>query len=319
MEFGYHLGLRGHAARPESLVTIATAAERLGFRHLGFSDHVVIASDVNSRYPYTSTGRWFAEDSGECLEQVTTMAFVAAATRWIRLLTSVMVLPHRPPLLAAKMLTTVDVLSAGRLTVGLGVGWMAEEIALLGGPEFSRRGQAADEYIEAFRSLWTDPAPAFDGAHVRFRNLKFTPRPVQAPHPPIWIGGESRASRRRAGRLGDAWYPVGNNPAAPLETPAAYGDAVNDVIRAAETCGRDPSTIAQALFAIWYRPGEPEAGLDGQRRRFTGPAGAILEDVDAFQRAGLQHLIIGGESDSVAHCVERMHDFAESIMRPLTG
>ena len=111
-------------------------AEELGFSYLGFSDHVVIAEDVNSLYPYTKSGRWFAEDTGECLEQLSTLSFVAASTSVIRLLTSVMVIPHRPPILTAKMTKTIDVLSKGRLTVGVGVGWMEEEIQLLNGPAF---------------------------------------------------------------------------------------------------------------------------------------------------------------------------------------
>lgn len=123
MKFGIHLGLRGPAAAPQSLTEIARTAEELGFEYLGFSDHVVIAAAVDSVYPYTADGRWFAQDSGECLEQISTICFVAAATTRIRLLTSVMVLPHRPPLLAAKILATADILSAGRLTVG--VGWMS--------------------------------------------------------------------------------------------------------------------------------------------------------------------------------------------------
>ena len=114
MQFGLHLGIRGPVADPDSLRIIATEAEVLGFAHLGFSDHVVIAEQVDSPYPYTKSGRWFAEDSGECLEQITTLGFVAAATRSIRLLTSVMVLPHRPTVLTAKLLNTVDVLSQGR-------------------------------------------------------------------------------------------------------------------------------------------------------------------------------------------------------------
>ena len=136
MDFGLHLGVRGPAAQPDSLRIIAEEAELLGFTHLGLSDHIVIANKVNSPYPYTKTGKWFAEDNGECLEQLTTLSFIAASTSHIRLLTSVMVLPHRPPILTAKMLNTIDVLSKGRLTVGLGVGWLEEEIALLNGPDF---------------------------------------------------------------------------------------------------------------------------------------------------------------------------------------
>ena len=318
MQFGLHLGIRGPAADPDSLRIIATEAEVLGFAHLGFSDHVVIAEQVDSPYPYTKSGRWFAEDSGECLEQITTLGFVAAATRSIRLLTSVMVLPHRPPVLTAKMLNTVDVLSKGRLTVGLGVGWMAEEIALLGGPSFADRGKVADEYIQAFRVLWTEDQPRFHGAHVQFEDLKFFPKPVQSPHPPLWIGGEAKVARRRAGRLGDGWYPVGNNPKAPFDTAERYAAGLADVTAAAETAGRNPSDIARGLFVIWYKSGEAEKTPEGDRRSFTGPTDAILEDIGAYREAGLEHLVIGGESDNLEQCLDRMRRFASDIMRRVT-
>ena len=167
MKFGIDLGIRGPVAQPDSLKTIALEAEELGFGYLGFSDHVVIAENVNSPYPYTASGRWFAEDTGECLEQLTTLSYVAAATNNIRLLTSVMVIPHRPPILTAKMIKTIDVLSKGRITVGVGVGWMEEEIQLLNAPPFKERGRASDEYIQAFKNLWTETSPSFEGAHVK--------------------------------------------------------------------------------------------------------------------------------------------------------
>ena len=151
MKFGLHFGSRGVAGDPDSLKAVALKAEALGYEHFGMSDHVIVATEVESAYPYSKSGKFFAQDTGISLEQVTALSFVAASTSRIRLLTSVLVLPHRHPLLAAKMLATVDVLSKGRLTVGVGVGWMAEEIALLGGPPFAERAQASDEYIAAFR------------------------------------------------------------------------------------------------------------------------------------------------------------------------
>ena len=124
MKFGLHFGSRGVAGEPDALKAIAQKAESLGYEHFGMSDHVIVARNVDSAYPYSKTGKFFAQDTGISLEQVTALSFVASATNRIRLLTSVMVLPHRHPVLAAKMLATVDVLSKGRLTVGVGVGWM---------------------------------------------------------------------------------------------------------------------------------------------------------------------------------------------------
>jgi probable F420-dependent oxidoreductase len=314
MKFGLHLGMRGSAAQPDSLIAIATKAEALGFEHLGFSDHVVIATEVASVYPYTKTGRWFAADTGTCLEQITVMSFVAAATQRIRLLNSVMVLPHRPVMLAAKMLTTVDVLSKGRLTVGVGVGWMAEELALLGAPAFARRGSASDEYIKAFRELWTAPRPRFQGEFVAFDGVMFEPKPVQRPHPPIWVGGESRAARRRAARLGDGWYPLTNNPAAPYDTVELFAAGVGDMRQAAEAAGRDPAGIEIPLFAMGCHIGEPGQGRDGKRLAFTGNAQAIIDDIGAYGDRGMRQLVIGFESDDLGRALAHIERFADQVM-----
>lgn len=315
MQFGLHLGTRGPAASPDSLLAIACRAEALGFAHLGLSDHVVIAAKVDSTYPYTQSGTWFAQDTGTCLEQVTTLGFVAAATQRIRLLTSILVLPHRQPLLAAKMLATVDVLSKGRLTVGVGAGWMAEELALLGAPPFPARGRASDEYIEAFRTLWAAERPTYAGRFVAFDRVLFAPKPVQRPHPPIWVGGETAPARRRAGRLGDGWYPVSNNPAAPYDTPELYGAGLAEVRAAAAAAGRDPAAIDAALFAIRHRVGAAEQSRDGGRLSFTGSVAAILDDIAAYREQGLRHLVIGAESNELAPTLDRIEAFAEVMAR----
>jgi len=310
MKFGMHLGIRGPAAEPDSLAEIARAAEYMGLDYLGFSDHVVIAASVDSVYPYTDDGRWFAEDSGDCMEQISTICYVAAATTRIRLLTSVMVLPHRPPLLAAKMLTTADVLSKGRLTVGVGVGWMAEEIALLDGPNFIERGKAADEMISGFKELWTAPRPKQSGDHVSFDGVLFAPKPVQKPHPPIWVGGESAPARRRAGRIGDGWYPVCNNPKAPFDTPERYATGLADVHAAAEAAGRDGSALATGLYVIWHSLEGPLFNDAGERRCFTGKSSDIERDIAEFEAAGLQNLVIGFEAPTAKDVIRRMSAFA---------
>ena len=195
MKFGLHFGSRGVAGEPDSLKAIAQKAEVLGYEHFGMSDHVIVATEVDSAYPYSETGNFFAQDTGISLEPVTALSFVASATERIRLLTSVMVLPHRHPVLAAKMLSTVDGLSKGRLTAGVGVGWMAEEIALLGGPPFKDRARASDEYIAGFRELWTEQAPAQTGDFRSFR---------QSP-----IRSEARAT---AGTAGLGWWREQRRP-----------------------------------------------------------------------------------------------------------
>jgi probable F420-dependent oxidoreductase len=314
MKFGVHFGSRGVAGDPDTLKAIAQKAEALGFEHFGMSDHVVVATDVASAYPYSASGKFYAQDTGVSLEQVTALGFVAAATNRIRLLTSVLVLPHRHPVLAAKMLATVDVLSKGRLIVGVGVGWMAEEIALLGGPPFADRAKASDEYIEAFRELWTSETPAKRGMYATFDHLLFAPKSAQTPHAPIWVGGEAKGARRRAGQLGDGWYPVAANPRLPLDTPDLYGQALSDVRAHAEQVGRAPEEIAGALLAIYCRVGSIQEGRGGGRLAFTGSAQAIIDDIGQFQERGLQHFLIGGDGSDYQGTVDRLELFATEVM-----
>jgi probable F420-dependent oxidoreductase len=314
MKFGLHFGSRGTAGEPDSLKAIARSAEALGYEHFGMSDHVVVATNVDSAYPYSETGKFFAQDTGVSLETITALSFVASATDRIRLLTSVLVLPHRQPVLAAKMLATLDVLSKGRLTAGVGIGWMAEEIALLGGPAFRDRAPASEEYIEAFREMWTSEAPAKRGKHVDFDNMLFAPKSAQTPHPPIWVGGEVDGALRRAGRLGDGWYPVAANPRIPLDTPALYAASLDRVRSEAEKAGRDPGSIDAAILAIKSRIGPEQEGREDARMAFTGSPQAIVDDIGAFQDVGLQHFLIGGDGSDLPCTVERLEEFSSEVM-----
>ena len=163
------------------------------------------------------------------------------------------------------MLATVDVLSKGRLTVGVGVGWMSEEIALLGGPPFAERAQASVECIQAFRELWTAEKPVQQGPYAAFDKLLFAPKSAQLPHAPIWVGGEVEGARRRAGRLGNGWYPVAANPRIPLDTPQLYGDAPAEVRAEAERAGRDPGQIVGTILAIYCRIRTEQQGREDGR------------------------------------------------------
>ncbi|HSR79697.1 MAG TPA: TIGR03619 family F420-dependent LLM class oxidoreductase, partial [Hyphomicrobiaceae bacterium] len=211
MDFGVATSSRGALGHRGGYIAVGEAAERLGFGFISVNDHIIVPRDIASRYPYSESGEWAAAAAGECLEQLSTLAFLAGRTERVRLLTSVMVVPQRQPVLAAKMLATVDVLSAGRLIVGCGVGWLQKEFEALGAPPFVERGRATDEFLNAFKVLWTDEAPKLQGRHVNVDNIMFAPKPVTKPHPPIWIGGEGPQALGRVVRLGDGWYPASNN------------------------------------------------------------------------------------------------------------
>jgi alkanesulfonate monooxygenase SsuD/methylene tetrahydromethanopterin reductase-like flavin-dependent oxidoreductase (luciferase family) len=168
MDFGVNLLTRGITGNAEGLLSMARQAEALGFGHVTVNDHIVVPNRIASRYPYTPTGEWPGARAGECLEQVTALGFLAAATTRIRLVTSVMVVPQRPAVLAAKALATVDVLSQGRLTVGVGSAGSTRSSARSPRRPSLQRGAVTDEFLAAFHELWTSDAPRFAGKYVAF-------------------------------------------------------------------------------------------------------------------------------------------------------
>ncbi len=202
MQIGFNLPISGPLSSPDSVVQIAQQGEALGYDYLTLTDHIVLPNLQVPGYPYSESGEFLAEGPERRHEQLTTAAYIAAKTSRIRLVLAVMVVPHRPAVLAAKMLETIDVLSGGRLVVGIGAGWLQAEFDAVVGTPFAARGAVTDEYLRTFRELWTEEAPRFVGDWVEFDGVIFEPKPAQKPYPPIWVGGESAPALRRAARLG---------------------------------------------------------------------------------------------------------------------
>src|SRR4029453_5804443 len=203
MEIGCHLPTtQAPETMGEALATFARAAERLNIASLWVSDHVVIPKVSTG---YGRGGSFPHPPERPYLEAVTALAAPAVCTRRGGLGSAVFILGHRHPVLMAKMLASIDALSNGRLICGVGVGWWKEELEILGTP-FDARGRRGDEALRVFKELWTSDAPRFEGDTVRFGTLGFAPRPVQKPHPPVWIGGASQAAFRRVVTLGDGWH-----------------------------------------------------------------------------------------------------------------
>lgn len=318
MEFGFGLPTRGAMATPQSLATLARTGEELGFATLSVSDHLIIPKTIDSTYPYNESGTFAGSPTGECLEQLSLLSYLVGVTSSAKLLTSVMVLPHRPPVLTAKMLATIDVLSHGRLIVGCGVGWMREEFEAIGAPSYEARGAVGDEYIRAFKELWTSDNPSFEGKYCRFANVAFAPKPVQKPHPPIWTGGESPAALRRAGRFANVWYPIGSNPRFPVATPGQFAEYAARVKGYAQDAGRDPSSLGFAYSANWFNDQQASTLPDGQRRPLTGTPQQIADDIKHYEDRGVRHLMVNLQGETQAQTLERMQRFAERIM-PLTA
>ena len=218
-----------------------------------------------------------------------------------------MILPYRNPVATAKTLATIDVLSRGRVTVGVGVGWLREEFEALGGADFDRRGAVSDEYLRIFKALWTQSPVSFAGEFYRFDDVRCLPEPVQKPHPPIWIGGHSRAALRRVARLGDGWHPVGANPAVPLP-PDDLRAGLDELYRLTEAEGRDPSALTISYKAPLYDAGRARRG-GGRPRPFSGSAEQIAEDIATYERLGVSELIFDFRSE-LGESLERMERFA---------
>lgn len=309
MDFGLHLPASSAAVKAQDLIRFAQQAESLGFYCLTIADHVIVPQHISVPYPYTVDGKY--PGTGYHLETLTTMAFLAGATQRIRFVTSVMILPYRNPIVTAKMLASLDVLSGGRLIVGAGVGWMKEEFETIRTEPFGERGKVTDEYIAAFRELWTSPHPTFAGKYCNFSDIVFLPKPVQKPAIPIWIGGHSKHAIRRAARLGDGWHPIGGVPTIPLEP----GDLVKDmsVLREhAEKAGRDPKQIRVALKGSLFD--REKQITPGKRRRFLGNAEEIAADIRAYRNAGVDTMIFDVRRPSIGETLERMEWMSQDVL-----
>jgi len=216
--------------------------------------------------------------------------------------------------LTAKILATIDVLANGRLIVGAGAGWMKEEFELLGAP-FEDRGRITDESLEAFRELWTKENPSYRGEHVSFSDVLFYPKPLQKPHPPIWIGGESPAALRRAIKLGDAWYPGNNSQTKPLDTAPRLAAGIAEVKRMCEAAKRDPASLAVALLVQDFFEWGLHKTQDGSARRlFTGSSADMAADAAALSAAGVGHVALRLGGNTAAECVARIERFGAEVI-----
>jgi probable F420-dependent oxidoreductase len=291
MQFGLSLPHFRPVASPEAIRLVAQRAEQLGYDGIWVSDHIVI--------PVSAVGRF----GSMFYEPLTVLGFAAACTTRIRLGTTVIILPYRNPVVAAKVLSTLDVLSGGRVTAGMAVGWTEDEFKALGVP-FQERGALSDEYIAAFKALWTQETPAFHGHHVHFEGIAFEPKPVQKPHIPIWIGGNSKRAIRRAVALGDGWHPT-----RPLPEDIKAG-----VAYVHEICGqrgRDPRSLTIAAREPLKFYDGPEAAA--RRRPLLGGTQKVIDDIGQYRDAGVDYLML----DTFYSAPELEHETLESLLETI--
>jgi probable F420-dependent oxidoreductase len=272
---------------------------------------------IDSPYPYTRDGKIPAEPETPIPDPLIWLAFAAAAAPTMRLGTCILIVPQRNPLVLAKELATLDHLSGGRVELGLGVGWMREEFEALGAPAFEARGRVTDEYLQAFKILWSEDAPRFDGEHVRFDHVSFLPKPVRKAVP-IWVGGESPPAMRRTAKLGDVWFPIGNNPRHPLDTLARMEGGLQRLHETAEQHGRDPATIGTAYYAGWFDATQTKTLESGERHLMTGTPAQLAADIDGLAALGVKDLVLNFQRDTLERSLAAMQHFCDEI-RPLVG
>ena len=292
MQIGCHLPNQGPLATGDALVTFAREAEKRDVASLWVSDHVIFPRTATGRYP---GGRFPHPPDKPYLEPVTVLAAAAVVTTRARLGASVFILGHRHPIVMAKMLTSIDALSNGRLICGVGVGWWKEELEMLGVP-FEKRGRQADEILRAFQALWTMENPSLSGEFFRFRDLGFAPKPVQKPHPPIWVGGDSPGAFRRAATFGDGWH-------ATSKTPTEFREALDRLRRAADMVSRRFETIELSL----------RFGLTDDLIA-QGPQ-AVIDLLAAYKHLGLTHILLEFRRDDLNRMLEIL-DFVTTTIRP---
>jgi probable F420-dependent oxidoreductase len=215
---------------------------------------------------------------------------------------SVLIVPHRNPLYAAKALSTLDVLSGGRVICGVGAGWMREEFEALG-LNFDRRGEETDEWLRIFKVCWMESDPTYHGQLYSFSKVKFEPKPIQKPHPPIWVGGNSRRAMRRAVEHGDAWHPGWSRP-------DQLADQRRELEAIAAKAGRDPATLDITLLRPMQILDRP---ADGQRRALIGTAEQVVEDIHAYEEVGVSHLVLGFRTTNGQEMLQQIERFAAEV------
>jgi probable F420-dependent oxidoreductase len=285
MRIGVSLPNVGIDHGKETLLPVAEAAERLGFDSVWAAHHVVLPYERESRYPYQRSGTEVAMTPGmQWLDPIVTLSAIAAVTERVRLGTSVFVLPYRDPVTLAAELAALDVLSEGRLVLGVGVGWMREEFEAIGIPA-AERGARTDEHLEVMKTLWSEDPASFEGRFTRFENVVLATTPRTEGGPPIWIGGNTDAALRRALRFGSGWHGF-------EVFPEEIADLRERLGRLAEEGGRDPAELELSVARGLMPPGREQESFIPDRRMLGGSAGSVVDELGRYADEGVELVLI---------------------------
>jgi probable F420-dependent oxidoreductase len=303
MRLGFFLPHLGPAADPDAVLTVATAAEDMGYESLWVTERLLFPLEPKTPYPGSPDGK-MPELYQDVIDPLSSLTFVAARTSRIRLGTSVLNLPWYSPVLLARQLTAVDVLSGGRLLVGFGMGWSADEYDAVGA-DMSNRGKRADEALEVLHAIWTSDPVEFHGTFYTVPRSIIRPKPVQKPHPPIYMAAYSPGAMARIARYADGWMPAG----VPVEGMAEMFGGIKAM---AAEAGRDPDALEMPVRANVVITDAP---LGDDRMIFTGSSEQIAADIAAVRDVGTTELSFDPVFDPA---VQTEADFLER-MKQLWG
>jgi probable F420-dependent oxidoreductase len=304
MDFGMCVPHYGKPVDIDRIVGVARQAEELGFASVWVTDHLFVPRTMEIIY------------RDNMLEPLTLLSHLAAVVSRVRLGTSVIILPYRNPIVVAKMLATIDQLSHGRLIFGAAVGWMEEEFQALKAP-FAERGALSDESLRMIRAIWANEVVSHQGSFYQYDNMQASPRPVQQPAPPIWIGGNSARARRRVAELGDGWHTSSLNAAAMAPGCAhlrelwdKHGRQGKPVFSARVDFAI--AGVSETVLTYPPRPGRPA------RMPLHGSVTAIVDQIGAFQELGVEHLVLETSTQSHQSTLATMAAFMQRV-RPQLG
>ena len=298
MEYGFVLP---KLISNEKLLLFVKSVESLGFHSIWASDHVVLPIERTNLYPYTDDGSFTASPEDPQLDALILLSFLASHTENIKIGTSVLIAPYRNPILQAKMLASLDVLTGGRVICGLGVGWWKEEFAALQAP-FEDRGLATDEYIQIFKTLWQDNEPEFNGETYQFSNIAFFPKPNGIP---IWIGGHTKRAIRRTVKYGDAWHPTRLTPAK-IKEMKLYLD---------EQCQIHERNTEEITISLKRTLHFTDIGINTNSKLRSQSAlidstNKIIEDIKKCAEVGIKQLTFDFQTNNLDECVNIMEHLA---------
>ncbi len=278
MDWGIHLPQLGKQVSRENLKSFAERLDALGIHSGWVSDHICWPAEFEPNYPYTNDGSFPAPNDMAWLDPIGTLLFVSACTENLKLGTTVLILPYRLPVVTAKQLATLDVLSNGRLILGAGIGWMKEEAEVLGMP-FDNRGKRSNEQLEMFRSLFTDEEPEFQGDYYQLPKVRFEPKPIQK-NIPIWIGGNTTMAFRRVAQYGQGFQ-------AAFQPMSRISEEIEEISQCCESIGRDPAELTFSV-RMYLDP----MGIMEEEKSLTGSPEQIQATVGQLEKIGVSHILI---------------------------